>query len=785
MSLLVVAALLFGVGVNTAIFSVVNAVLLRPLPILEPERVVRIFPKINQTGAPIGGISYPEYLDWKAQVHSFEALTVLRAFSFYLSGNGFPEHLKGSGITASGFNVFGVTPILGRSFSENDDGPEVARVAVLNYAFWQRKFGGDANVVGRSISLDDQSYTIIGVLQPVHIGILEYPDVWVPNGLFVDQRMQNRDSRYYFPAGRLKPQATEAQAQAELETIASRLAAQYPASNKDVGIRIVGLTEQLTASGRKPLSWLFAVSSLIFVLACLNILIVFISSVSERRKELSIRLALGSGRFHILRQLFIQSVIFVGAGSILGLAAAKLVLVFFLRRFPGAVLRFQETTIDYRVIAFMATLACLTTLLAAALPAWYATRLNINSALKGDIMPVSWSGFRTLRQGALIVFEVTLASTLALGSGLLIRSFYEVTKVDLGFSPQQVLSFQINLPTRYKGRDQAAFYKQALDKVSQLPGVSFASGIESLPLTTQGSLITLKVDGLSPLAAQSPRVQYDSILPGFFKTMNLPLLQGHDFTESDRTDTTPVVIVDDVLAAKFWPGESPIGKHLRLLEVADGDAPWRVVVGVAKEIKHFGPEAKMRWMQVYVPEYQAPTPVLSFVLKTPLPEGTVKASAEQAIHELDAGLPLDNFQSMETLLGGFMASRKVSLLLTSAFAGVAMLLAAIGIYGVIANSVVRRRREIAIRMALGATPQRAMVLVARLGMLSALTGILLGAALVISMTRLLASFLFGITALDPGVYLLSAGVVVALALVAIMTPAMRVLTLNPQNILRE
>lgn len=785
MSLLVVVALLLGIGANAAIFSVVNAVLLRPVPIFEPARVVWIFPKLNKTGAAFGGISYPEYLDWKAQAHSFEAITVLRAFSFYMGGSGSPENLKGSGISASGFKVLGVNTILGRNFSERDDRPEAERVVILNHSFWQRKFGADRNIVGRSIALDDQSYTIIGVLQPTQIGILQYPDVWVPNSIFLDQKMQDRESRYYFPVARMKPSVTQTQAETEMETIAAQLAVEYPSSNKDVGVRFVGLVEQLTANGRKPLSFLFTASSLIFALACVNILIIFLSVTAERRKELSIRLALGATRFHLLRQLLGQALVLVCAGSVLGLALSKLGLVFFLRRFPDAVLRFQETTIDYRVIGFMISMAFTVTLLATVLPAWYASRLNTNSELKGESISTTSSRFRSLRQGTLIVFEVTLASALSLTSGLLIKSLYEVAKVDLGFNPHQVMSFQINLPKRYKDADQAVFYKQAIDKLSSLPGISLSSGIESLPLTTQGSVITLQADALSPLSAERPRIEYDSILPGLFKTMKLPLLQGRDFTDADRDSTTPVVIIDDVLASKFWPGQSALGKHLRLIETADKKVPWREVVGVVREVKHFGPEAKLRFMQVYVPEYQQPTPVLSFVLYTTLPEAAVKTAAEKAIHDLDSGLPLDNFQRMDGLLDKYMASRKVSLLLLSAFASIAILLGAIGIYGVISNSVVRRRRELAIRMALGASRRSAVMLIARLGMLSTLAGILLGAGLIVTLTRVLATFLFGITAFDSTVYVVAIGVIVILSLVATLAPAMTVLSLNPQKILRD
>jgi putative ABC transport system permease protein len=784
-SLLVIIALLFGIGVNTAVFSVVNAVLLRPVPVFQPERVIRIFPKLNKTGAAIGGISYPEYLDWKSGANSFEAITVLRAFSFYSNINGSPENLKGSGITALGFKVLGVHTILGREFSDSDDRPEAERVVVLNYAFWQRKFGGDRNIIGKTITLEEESYTVIGVLGPAQIELVQYPDVWVPNSLFLDQKMQSRDSRYYFPVARLKSSATKSQAQTEMETIAARLAAQYPSSNKDIGVRIVGLVEQLTANGREPLSYLLAASTLIFVLACVNILIVFLSWAAERRKEFSIRLALGATQFHVNRQFLIQALMLVGSGSILGLAFSKAVLTFFLLRFPDAVLRFQETTIDYRVVGFMIAMATLVSVAATFLPGLYSSRLNISSELKGEVTGVLSSRFRSLRQSSLIVFEVMLASALSLASGLLIKSLYEVARVDLGFSPHHVISFQINLPKRYKASDQAEFYKRAVDGISNLPGLSLSSGIESLPLTTQGNVMTLQADAQSPLSSERLLVEYDSILPGLFNTMKLPLLLGRDFSEKDRDGTVPVTIIDDSLAAKYWPGQNALGKHLRLFEDAESKAEWREVVGVVREVKHFGPEAKIRFMQVYIPEYQQPTPVLSFVLNTTLPEGEARTAAEKVIHGLDSGLPLDNFQNMDGLLDKYMASRKVSLLLLSTFAGIAIVLGAIGIYGVISNSVVRRRREIAIRLALGATPRDVMILIARLGILSTCAGILLGAGIIGALTRVLNTFIFGIDALDTTVYLAALGVIILISLVATLVPAMSVLSLNPQRILRD
>jgi putative ABC transport system permease protein len=781
---LVIAALVFGIGISTSVFSVVNAVLLRPVPVFEPERVVRIYALVNRTGATMG-ISYPEYLDWKAQTSSFDSMSVMRALSFYLSGTGRPEHLNSFSISASGFRVFGVSTVLGRGFTEAEDTPEADHTVILSHPFWERKFGSDPQVLGRSLSLDNESYTIIGVLQPTKINVLQYPDVWVPNGLFLDQRAMSREIRLYFPAARLKSTASPTEAQTEMATIAARLAAQYPSSNKDMGIRFVGLTDLLTARDRKPLSLLFVASVLIFTLACVNVVIVLVSWTADRRPELSIRMALGSPRSRILRQLLLQSLLLVGTGSLIGLAAAKLALIYFLRHFPSALVRFQETTIDYRVIGFLVVMMLVAALLATVVPGLYASRLSINSQLKGtrDGSPVS--RYRSLRQAALITVEVSLASALLLVSGLLIKSFYEVASVDLGFSPHNTFSFQINLPSRYKVPDQASFYKRAIEGLSGIPGMSHSSAISSLPLTTQGNAIGLEVDSQSRAPAEQIIVENEAVLPSFFATMNLPILKGRDFTVEDRDTTPPVVIVDEVLAAKLWPGQVPLGKRIRLVEISGTQPPWREVVGVVRQIKHFGPEAKVRWMQVYVPEYQDPSPVMSFVINSTLPEADVKTAAEKAIQAVDRDLPIDNFEGMDDLLDDYLAGRKVSLLALSSLAAIAVVLAVIGIYGVVANSVVRRRREIAIRLALGAPRRKTVLMLIRMGLGGTLAGIVIGFALVASLTRLVASFLFGIKPLDLAVYVVSAGMIFLLAVVFTLTPARTVFRLNPNQILRE
>jgi putative ABC transport system permease protein len=785
MALLVVAALALGIGLNTAIFSVMDAVILRPLPVADPDRLVSLFGKLNRTGTTMG-ISYPEYMDLKAQSRSFADIAPIYGLSFSMTGQGQPEHLKALSISASGFRTWGVTTILGRGFTEDEDRPGAPRAAVLNYEFWRRRFGGDPAILGRTLALDEQPYTVIGVLQPTKLKALTYPDVWVANGPLLDEKMMLREARFFFPMARLRPGVSQAQARTELDGIAARLAIQYPKSNKDMGIVLSNETEMLTRDGRKPLPLLIAASGLILALVAVNVMTVFMSNMVERGRELSVRLALGAGRWSLLRQLLVQSVIFALIGASIGLALAKLVLTFFLYRFPDAFFRFQETTIDFRVVLATAAASLLTALAGVALPALYALRLNPTAELRGEWSSLARPRFRAVGRSALILFEVSLASALTLVSGLLIKSFYQVEKVDLGFSPSHVLSFQVNLPTpRYKDSERrTAFYKAAAEKLAALPGTQASGAISNLPLTYQANANNLEVDAQSPLFGQKTLIEEESALPGFFQAMQVPLLQGRDFNHADREGAPFVAIVAEPLAAKLWPGQNPIGKRV-LLPDEDNKPVWREVIGVVRAIKHLGPERKTPWMQLYVPMYQNPLPSAGFVVNTTLPQSSVRSAVEKAIHEVDGDLPLDEFKTMDAYLDSFLSGRKVTVLVLSVLAGIGVIVGAIGVYGVVAGAVIQRRREIAIRMAIGATISNAILLVTRLGLFATLGGIAIGSILVMSLTRVLAALLFGVSALDPAIYAVSAVILVALAGVAGIVPAIRLMRFNIQEILRQ
>ena len=785
MSLLVLAALALGIGVNCAVFSVVNAVLLRPVPLAHPEQIVFVYAKSQQSSTL--SVSYPEFKDWQEQSRSFQSMAALESNYFNLTGNGPPEHLKGLAVTASYFQTLGVVPAIGRDFTKGDEVPGAARVAVISHGLWERRFGGDPAVLGKTLVLDGQPYTIVGVLPASQFTYVQFWDVWVGAGPFLNQHMMSRETRYFFVLGRLAASATTASAQSEMEAIASRLTAEYPQSNKNIGINIQSLVGAFTSGGTKPL-WLMQVAAgLIFLLACVNVVTVFIAGAIERRKELSIRLALGATRFAVLRQLLVQSLGFAAVGAGAGLLAAEVGLVYLVDKFPFAVGRFQETDVDHTVLWFTIGLAIIASLLATILPSLYVSRLNISSELKGEWSWSALSKYRTVAQGALIVFEIALAAGLSIVSALLIKSYYQTERVDLGFDPHGVLSFQVSLPKAQYGDDaaKARFYDQVIQKVRTIPGVQSATASYTLPLGTPTHWINLQVDATSPLAGQRPFVDESSVLPDYFRSMKIPILQGREFTDSDRPGSPPVAIVDKVLASRMWPGQSALGKRLRLADISDNGPPWREVVGVVGQVRYYGPERGIMRSQVYTPAYQHPVPSICFIVNTSIRAAGLQSPIENAVHSIDAELPVDNFSTLDDYFDRIEGGREVSLLLLSSFAAIGIILGMIGIYGVVSNSIVRRRREIAIRMALGSSVRRCILLVTKLGLLAASVGIAVGSLIVFALTKILSSFLFGVKPLDPGVYILSILVVAALASIASLISIGAVLRLQPQDVLRE
>ena len=784
MSILVIAALVLGIGANTAVFSVVNSVLLQPVRIAGPQRVAFIMAKSRDSS--FTSISYPEYQDWKAQSHIFEDMAAYQPVLVNLQNPaGHPEALSGFLVSASAFDTFGITPLLGRQFNASDERRGAAPVVVISNGLWKRRFGADPSVIGKTILLQSQPHTIVGVLPETDFPLIG--DAWVEVGPFVDETMMNRETRRFFVAGRLFHSSDLGEAQKEMDLIAARLSTEFPKSNKGTGVTVTSLIDRFTSPVRRPLALLVLASGLILLLAVVNVLSVFVASAMERRKELSVRLALGATRFVVLRQLFLQSLLFGIVGASLGFIAAKVGLTYLIRSFPLPIVRFKETLMDQTVLWFTIGIAIASTILSCVLPGLYITRLRISSALKDEQPWTPLLKYRQFGPSALIVFEIALAVGLSLVSGLLIKSFYEVEKVDLGFNPYHILCFEVWLPgTKYKDdSSKTAFYERALENLKAVPGVRAASAGYTLPTVTGTHSINLQVDSQSPFASERPLVDDNMVLPGFLTTLKTPILQGRDFTAADSANAPQVAIVDEVLAARMWPGQSALGKRLRLADISNDRPPWREVIGVVRQMKYFGPEKGVNRPQVYEPVPQDPPPFISFILDTPEAIETVRAPVEKAIQDVAPELPLQYFEPLEQFVDSQESRRKISVLLLSGFAAIGIVLATIGIYAVVSNSVVRRRREMAIRMALGASATNALLVVTKGVISAAIAGIAIGMLLVVSLKGVLSAFLFGVKPLDPQIYFVTVIGVFALTLIAGLFPATSLLRLMPQQILRE
>jgi putative ABC transport system permease protein len=784
LTLLGIIALAVGVGLNTAMFSVVNAVLLRPLPYRDPARLA-LLESYSQSGQ-LAGVSYPDYLDWRNQARSLSDMAALFNDGFNLTGMDLPEHLFGRKVSASYFRVVGVPPALGRDFTDDDDRPGAGPTVIISDSLWKRKFGKDRGVVGRSITLDDRLYTIVGVAPPSLA--IQKSDFWIPISLFPRPTFLDRKWRDYIVVARLAPGVTEAQARAEMKTIAARLAVQYPDADRWFSAGLVGMVNYWTAAEKKPLLLLFGSSIVVLLLACVNVATVFLAGMAERRAELIVRLALGASRIVLLRQQLVQTMLLALAASLLGLAIARAGIAVVLATSADSVARLDETNIAGGVLWFVGLLAFAATVLLGVLPAAYALKLKISSTIREASVGASLSRSGVFGQRVLIVLQISLATSLSLASGLLIKSLYRATKVELGFDPQKIISFRIGLPeARYKEPETIVRYFERLTVgIKEVPGVHAVSAVSALPLSGRFSYILFHTeDGRTDVLGKKPFVDNINVAPGYFATLQVPLLQGRDFMDKDRLDAPAVAIVDDVLARQVWPGESALGKRIRLAVEGDAKPPWLEVVGVVKQVKQYGPEQEIPRMQVYIPLFQNPWRYMTLAIAFDGGEAGIKTAILKKAYDLDHDIPLYEYLRMDELYAELFGSRKLSLGLMSTFAGISVLLGLVGIYGIVANSVVRGRREHAIRLALGSTFSKAIMVIATPIWVCAAIGMLFGGATALLTGKLLSSFLFGVTPHDPKTYVAALAAVVVLVLLASLVPARKLRSLNPQQILRE
>jgi len=797
----VVAALTLalGIGANTAIFSVVNGVLLKALPYREPERIVMLWtdnPSLN-LGFHELPPTPPDLLDWRNQAQLFEQIAAFRTRPADLSEESDPERVGGVQVTANFFSLLGAQPTLGRVFSTDEEQPGKDKVAIISHRLWQRRFGADPNIIGQFITINHERHAIIGVMppgfsfprgaeMPAGYALMAQTDVWRPYSDSAEY-WRNDDSRDFIAMGRLKPGLTLRQAQAEMTGLARREAELYPKTHVGWTIHLRPLALQVAGKTRPVLFILLAAVAFVLLIACANVANLLLCRCTARRKEMAVRAAIGAGRGRIVRQLMTESVLLSVGGGGIGLLLGAWGVQVILALSPPNIPRLAETTLDGRVFLFSLFISLATGVIFGLAPAWYASKVNLSEALNAESRWGTPQG-RHCTHGLLVIAEVALAVVLLSGAGLMLQSFTRLLAVDPGFKPQRVAAFDVGLNgARYEDiARQRQFYREARERLVKVPGVRAAAAISNLPLGGVENLSFLFIEGTPPPSAgNEPLAENRKITPGYFGTMGVSLLRGRDFTDKDGPDQPIVCIVNESIARTFFSGADPIGKRLKMARADEEQHPWFTIIGVAGDVRSYGLEVKPR-PQIYTTVEQNTDNEMALLVRSEtMPAASLERAIRAEMKSLDPALPLANFRTMESLVANAVARPRFTTFLLSLFAITALLLTAVGLYGVVAYATGQRTREIGIRIALGAGGGNVLALVVRQGMLPAVIGLAIGLAGALTLTRLLANQLYEVKATDPLTFLGVTAVLLLVALAACFLPARRAATTDPMVVLRQ
>jgi putative ABC transport system permease protein len=786
-----IITLALGIGANTAMFSVINAVLLRPLPYHEPERLVTIWEESPQRGLYEMPISFANFRDWQDQNHSFEQIAAYTFTNLNLTDAGEPARLSTVRTSANLFPLVGATPLLGRGFLPEEDKDGANHVVMLSHGLWQSRFGSDATIVGKSLTLNNQSYTVVGVMPasfqfPVGFGYLgkvlnDPTDLYVP--IAANRNETERGNFSFFALGRLKPGVTINQARADMTTIESRLEQEYRDNNAGIGISLVATQEQTVKRIRPALLVLLGAVAFLLLIACANIANLLLARAASRQKEIAIRTALGASRSSVLRLLLTESLLLSLAGGSLGLLLAVWGTNALMAMAPDNIPRLNEVGLDAQVFGFTLAVSILTGIFFGLIPTLQASKPDLNEALKDSSRGSSGGAAGKSLRGALVSAEVALSLVLLIGAGLMIKSFVRLQQMNLGFNPDQVLTVNLSLSRfRYpEERQQVAFYQEALARLQSVPGVQSAAATTGLPLTVDLSGSDFRIEGRpEPEAGKEMIIHTRSVSPGYFKTLGISLVKGRDFSDRDKSDAPGAAIINNDLARIYFPSEDPIGKRITFNE----GKSWLSIVGIIGDVKQLGLDSNAD-PEVYFPYLQATSPRMSIVVRTASDPLSMTAAVKSQIQAIDKDLPITNAKTMQQLLAESISGRRFNMLLLAIFATVSLALAIVGIYGVMSYAVSQRTQEIGIRMALGAQAIDVLKLVVKNGMSLALIGVALGLAGAFALTRLLASLLFQVTPTDGATFSGVAICLIVVALLACYIPARRATKVDPLVALRN
>ena len=786
-----VLALALGIGGNTAIFSLVNSILLRQLPFRQPEQLVWVSSRRPDSGKR--PFNLPDFIDYRDQNQGLAGIAAFANWSANLTDRGDPERLQGLRISANAFQMLGVDAMAGRVFFPADDTPGEQRVVVLSYGLWQRRFGADPQLVGKTLTLNGAGYTVVGVLPPQFFFPIREAELAVPLSPDADPWRGVRNStNFLFALARLKPGVTREQAEADLTSVAERQRQQYPVANRrKLGVTLSPLHEEVVGDFRLALWVLLGAVGVVLLITCVNLANLALVQATARRREMAIRMALGASRRRLIQQLATESLLLALLGGVAGLLLAFWGIPLLLALSPASLPRAAEVGMDFRALGLTLALSLLAGVIFCLAPAWQATRVSINEELKESGRSSAGGARQSRARGLLVITEIALSLVLLVGAGLLVKSFLRLQAVNPGFEAENALAVRLSLPKAHYSNRAAltAFYEKLRLRLESLPGVETVGVVSALPLSGVSYSIPFTIEGRAAAPDEVERADYRVVNSGYFRALKIPLIAGREFNERDMAQTAPVALISQNLANRYWPDRSPLGAHLRINDNNQG--PRLVeIVGVVGDVKHLSLDGEPA-PHIYLPIHQTHedgvvwlTDNQYWLLRTAVDPLTLQAAVRREIQAVDREAPASNIRTMEQYLAASVAPRRFNLRLLTVFAGAALALAATGLYGVISYGVAQRRHEIGVRMALGARASDVLKMVIGQGIRLALAGVALGLLAALALTRLMKNLLFNVSATDPLTFLVTAALLVFVALLACFVPARRAAKVNPIMALR-